>query len=95
MDAETRSLTERFKTLVPFYEKCVYCTEPIVRSVNAHLDHIIPVSKGGLATAENLVWACDRCNLAKRDLALMVFLRRAGLDVNEVIDRLHRLGKFV
>lgn len=33
-----------------------------------HLDHVIPLSKGGEHSPENVRVAHDRCNLAKRDL---------------------------
>ncbi len=35
-----------------------------------HLDHVMPLSKGGHHTAENLRVACSTCNLAKGDSVL-------------------------
>lgn len=35
-----------------------------------HIDHIIPYSKGGETTAENLQTLCSACNLGKSDLVL-------------------------
>lgn len=32
-----------------------------------HFDHIIPLSKGGKLTVENIVIACSKCNLSKKD----------------------------
>jgi hypothetical protein len=41
--------------------KCVYCGE----AGDLHLDHIIPVSKGGTSDDENLQVLCSSCNLKK------------------------------
>jgi hypothetical protein len=48
---------------------CQYCgsTPP---KVVLHLDHIVPVSKGGDNLEGNLVTACDACNLGKSDVSL-------------------------
>ena len=37
-------------------------------SVNLHIDHIIPVAKGGETVSENLQTLCSICNLGKSDL---------------------------
>ena len=43
--------------------KCVYCGS----NKNIHIDHIIPFSKGGATTLENLQMLCQKCNLEKSD----------------------------
>lgn len=35
---------------------------------NAHLDHIIPKTRGGTDAKSNLRWVCDEVNMAKRNL---------------------------
>ena len=47
--------------------RCVLCGASADDGVKLHVDHIIPVSKGGLTTMENLRTLCDRCNTGKRD----------------------------
>ncbi|MET9425626.1 HNH endonuclease [Streptomyces sp. NPDC006540] len=39
---------------------CAYCPERAT-----HLDHVIPLSKGGEDVESNMVPACQRCNLSK------------------------------
>lgn len=43
---------------------CTYCG---TEEGPFHLDHVVPVSKGGENTEDNLVVACAACNLSKRD----------------------------
>jgi len=44
--------------------QCQYCTtRPPLRELN--IDHVMPRSRGGSDTWENLVTACRRCNLTK------------------------------
>ena len=48
---------------------CVYCGRH-TDEVELRCDHIIPVSAGGVDTADNLVTACDRCNASKHNSPL-------------------------
>ena len=41
---------------------CQYCGS---KSEKLHCDHVIPVSRGGTNTLDNLTTACQRCNLSK------------------------------
>lgn len=47
--------------------KCVLCGRNADDGVKLHVDHIIPVSKGGKTVPSNLRTLCDSCNLGKRD----------------------------
>lgn len=42
--------------------------------VASELDHVIPISRGGVTRPENLRWAHRGCNRAKHDMDLMEFL---------------------
>ena len=50
---------------------CPYCNQPIV---NGHIDHIVPVSRGGTNERGNLVWACAHCNISKGNKSLIEFM---------------------
>lgn len=46
--------------------RCVYCgSSPIEDGVKLAVDHIIPISKGGSSSIDNLVTCCKKCNSAK------------------------------
>jgi hypothetical protein len=92
-DNLTRSRAAGLKRLVKRSEKCPYCEASL--GADAHLDHIYPVSKGGLSIVENLVWCCSACNSAKADRGLLQFLQMRGVLVDAAISRLLRMGKHI
>jgi hypothetical protein len=62
----TRSIPTSWRSeiLTRFANRCVSCRAPLtVRT--AHMDHVVPFSKGGGTTRENLQPLCAPCNLAK------------------------------
>lgn len=62
--SRTLSYALRFHVLRRDDFTCTYCgSRP--PEVRLHIDHIVPWSKGGENTVENLRTACDRCNLGK------------------------------
>ena len=44
--------------------KCEYCQKEL-KNDNYEIDHIYPVSKGGVTSSENLAVSCKRCNANK------------------------------
>ena len=47
-------------------QRCEYCRmHQSLQGATFHLEHILPASRGGLATLENLAWCCPSCNLHK------------------------------
>ncbi|MBR3743160.1 MAG: HNH endonuclease [Clostridia bacterium] len=45
--------------------RCRICGATQADGVKLHVDHIIPVSKGGRTEPSNLQTLCERCNLGK------------------------------
>jgi len=64
MDPESLAYAEK----VLIHDPCAYCgATPGI----ATKDHIVPVSKGGETSWENLTASCQTCNLMKSDLDLL------------------------
>jgi 5-methylcytosine-specific restriction endonuclease McrA len=59
----------RFQILERDGFTCRYCGRKPPEVV-LQIDHVVPVSKGGFATTDNLVTACRECNNGKRDVLL-------------------------
>ena len=59
----------RYKVLKRDNFKCCACGASPAKdpSVELHIDHIIPWSKGGETTLDNLQTLCSKCNLGKGD----------------------------
>ena len=45
--------------------KCVRCGRGSADGVKLHVDHIVPVSRGGKSTMDNLQTLCEDCNCGK------------------------------
>ena len=69
------TLIEWENKLKEFHYSCAYCGKS-----NAKLtkDHVIPVSKGGVNTIDNIVPACWPCNYSKRALPVDLFEKKKG-----------------
>ena len=67
----TRSISDklRYQVLKRDNFKCCACGASPAKdpSVELHIDHIIPWSKGGETKLENLQTLCSRCNIGKSD----------------------------
>lgn len=66
------SLRLRFKVMSRDNFKCCLCGASPAKdpSVELHIDHIIPWSKGGETVIDNLQTLCSKCNIGKSDLSL-------------------------
>ena len=87
----SRNLAATIKKQLSSSHPCPYCGKAL--GTDFHADHIYPVIKGGLSTIQNMVNVCSSCNLAKRDLTLSAFIRKFGLNRDEIESRLEALGK--
>jgi 5-methylcytosine-specific restriction endonuclease McrA len=60
---QTRALSRK-NILLRDRNACQYCAE-VLPSAELTLDHVVPRSRGGLSTWENLVACCHSCNRRK------------------------------
>jgi 5-methylcytosine-specific restriction endonuclease McrA len=67
---------------------CCYCETPLFGVFE--IDHMMPISKGGLNDWENIAIACPLCNHRKSAKTPLQFLRVLGYDVVE--ETLRRLA---
>jgi len=51
-------------------QSCCYCGT----TENLTLEHIVPISKGGLHMLDNILWACGSCNSSKHDETFIIWL---------------------
>lgn len=63
----TAELIEWKSTQIPI---CVYCGA----THNLSIDHIVPLSKGGTHTTDNLALACLSCNYSKNNTSLIYWM---------------------
>ena len=47
--------------------RCVICGASAKEGAHLHVDHIIPIAKGGKSVPNNLRTLCERCNIGKSD----------------------------
>ncbi len=66
-DQRKVTLGVRYRILARDRFRCVCCGASPATSLNCalHVDHVIPSSKGGRSTEENLRTLCERCNVGK------------------------------
>lgn len=58
-------------------DRCIYCRKKL--GGKGHLDHIIPLSRGGSNWPYNLQWLCQQCNSRKHAKDPIDFARENGL----------------
>ncbi len=77
-----KSKAIRANLFLEYDGKCFYCTKKLEKGW--HTDHVIPWSKGGKTTLENLRPVCPKCNLLKGDKNLDDFLKSERRKNNEL-----------
>ncbi|MGV0748418.1 HNH endonuclease [Mycolicibacter minnesotensis] len=67
----------QWDTILDAWGSCAYCQ---MTSTALQRDCIVPISRGGRYTLENVVPACAACNASKHNREVTEWLRRKKLD---------------
>lgn len=74
-DSKSKITSDVITNIIKKYDgKCAYCGEICVD--NYHIDHKVPLVKGGDNEFDNLALSCPRCNLSKNDKTDIEFIGR-------------------
>ena len=67
--------------------RCVYCGVDLLKN-EVHLDHVIPESKGGPTSLNNLQVTCGKCNLEKGVLSESEFENKLRTRAIRILERI-------
>lgn len=93
-----RELNDREKDLIwKFFDsKCAYCRRSLDRGDRqAHIDHLVPNTAGGINHISNRVLSCGSCNDEKREAEWISFLRMKARNAREFKARRKRIEAWI
>lgn len=73
-NAKHKLSAEAIISLMKSAAGCAYCGHPNDGTIGFAVDHITPLSRGGLHVIDNLCAACQPCNHAKHDMTAEEYL---------------------
>lgn len=82
--ADNDLTTEQWASLREAWGGCAYCG---AGDIALQRDCVMPISRGGRYTLENVVPACGSCNASKRNDEVTSWLRRKRLDERTFLTR--------
>lgn len=82
-DKQINGLIRQWKRAADFV--CEYCTV-VMPTTRLHVDHKVPLARGGKHEVGNICRACDKCNLRKRNKTSDEFMAlRKSIDTSSVL----------
>ncbi len=78
--------TKKDKRYIKSFQWCFYCQS---KTTVVHVEHIIPLAKGGSSDLSNLTGSCRRCNCYKHTLTMVEFLSNVVWKRNLEYRRFH------
>ncbi len=89
MDRVDHDLTvEQWTALIDAWGGCAYCGE---QASPLQKDCVLPLSRGGRYTLDNIVPACRSCNTSKCNHEVTGWMRRKRLDERTFLVRHHEI----
>lgn len=82
--ADNDLTTEQWASLREAWGGCAYCG---AGEIALQRDCVMPISRGGRYTVENVVPACGSCNASKRNDEVTSWMRRKKLDERAFLTR--------
>lgn len=70
------TLVEWKQRLEDFEHCCAYCGEVFDKQRQPEIEHLIPLSRGGVHRVENVVPACGDCNKKKGTMTYEEFIEK-------------------
>lgn len=92
-EKEKRRIIKTKKKTLENLGYCSYCEKVFDDNIITHVDHIYPLSRGGLEVDTNLIIVCSDCNIKKSNMTLREFIKKYALNKEKIELRLERLKK--
>ncbi|NTV39379.1 MAG: HNH endonuclease [Demequinaceae bacterium] len=93
VDAADNDLTPaQWEAILDAWGGCAYCGAQASAAAALQRDCVLPISRGGRYTLENVVPACRSCNASKCNEEVTHWLRRKRLDERAFLVRLFEVN---
>lgn len=93
VDAANNDLTPlQWEAIKDAWGGCAYCGAQPSADAGLQKDCVLPISRGGRYTADNVVPACRSCNASKCNEEVTHWLRRKRLDEGAFLVRLYEIN---
>ena len=82
----------QWEVILDAWDGCAYCGAQASADASLQRDCVLPISRGGRYTAENVVPACRSCNASKCNEEVTHWLRRKRLDERAFLVRFYEIN---
>jgi len=82
----------QWEVILDAWDGCAYCGAQASADASLQRDCVLPISRGGRYTTENVVPACRSCNASKCNEEVTHWLRRKRLDERAFLVRFYEIN---